>query len=333
MFGRGRGKFLVAMAACVWALAMSAGAQANTIGFGGVLSPTFTSAPIGQVETQFNTALAEKGASVSSPATGAVVRWRIQGAKGGPFYLRVLHPNGSGGYTAMGKSAAATPTSTGVQTFDTNLPIHSGDLIAIDSTNPTDEIGVSTVAGGNTAFIFPTAFEGSTNAPSGTGAGQELQLSAEVQPAPVVKKIAPASGSLTGGTKVVITGENLAGASAVKFGEVAATGFTVNSDGEITATAPKGTKRGRVDVAVTTVAGTSVAVDTDAFIYASCVVPRLTGKKLSAAKVALRRAGCSLGAVKKVRSARAKHAKVVATTPGAGKTLAPGAKVGLKVGR
>ena len=48
------------------------------------------------VQTLFNTALPEKGANLTSPVDGAIVRWRMQDAEGGPFRLRILRPNGSG---------------------------------------------------------------------------------------------------------------------------------------------------------------------------------------------------------------------------------------------
>jgi spore coat protein U-like protein len=54
---------------------------------------------------------------------------------------------------------------------------------------------------------------------------------------------------------VTITGTSFSGATAVTFGATAATGFTVNSASQITATAPAGT--GTVDIRVTTVGGTS----------------------------------------------------------------------------
>jgi len=57
-----------------------------------------------EIQTRFNTALPEKGANLSSPVNGLIVRWRLQGAVGGPFTLRVLRPNGSGAYTAVGSS-------------------------------------------------------------------------------------------------------------------------------------------------------------------------------------------------------------------------------------
>ena len=66
--------------------------------------------------------------------------------------------------------------------------------------------------------------------------------------APVVAGISPASGPTTGGTTVTITGAGFTGATAVDFGTVAASTFTVVSDSEITATSPAGT--GTVDVTV-----------------------------------------------------------------------------------
>lgn len=324
---------VIATMMCAFALLGTAAAQASTISIGSVLPTTFKSVAFGQTETQFNTALPEKGANLTSPVTGAVVRWRIQGAKGGPFFLRVLHPTGSGAYTAIGTSAPATPATAGLQTFTTNIPIHSGDLIAIDSSNPSDEIGLADVAGANTAFIFPPPFEGTTAAPSGSASGQELELSAEVQPAPAINSITPRSGPIAGGTKVTITGENLAAASAVKFGEKAATAFTVDSDTQITATVPPATRPGEVDVTVTTLAGASEA-HIAVFGYRGCVVPSLKGASIAMAKRKLRAGGCKLGSLVRVAvTAHSKVGRVISQTPKAGKVLAPGAKVNLKVGR
>jgi hypothetical protein len=50
------------------------------------------------------------------------------------------------------------------------------------------------------------------------------------------------------GTSVVITGESLTGTSAVAFGGVAATSFTVNSDTQITASVPTGANMGLIAV-------------------------------------------------------------------------------------
>jgi hypothetical protein len=64
---------------------------------------------------------------------------------------------------------------------------------------------------------------------------------------------------------VTITGTNLAGATAVKFGATSAT-ITTNSATSITATAPAGT--GTVNITVTTASGTSATSPADQFSYA-----------------------------------------------------------------
>ncbi|MFI5524156.1 IPT/TIG domain-containing protein [Streptomyces platensis] len=66
--------------------------------------------------------------------------------------------------------------------------------------------------------------------------------------------ISPNQGSTGGGTTVVITGTNLAGATAVKFGTKNAT-ITANTATSVTVTSPSGT--GTVPVTVTTPGGTS----------------------------------------------------------------------------
>ncbi|HEY5708350.1 MAG TPA: PASTA domain-containing protein [Solirubrobacterales bacterium] len=312
------------------ALFAAVGAQASTITIGSVLPPGSTPTEFGGVQTFFNTALPEKGANLVSPVNGAIVRWRVQGAEGGPFFLRILRPNGSGGYSAMGTSNPATPSGTGLQTFSTNLPIRAGDLIGVDPSNATDKIGVADVAGASFGFVFPPPFDGATVAPSGTVSGKEVELSAEVQPTPAVTLIEPGFGPVAGGTSVKITGTDFNAASAVKFGSVPATGFTVESDTQITAIAPRSTTVGAVDVTVTTLAGTSPAVRADRYFYEGCVVPRLKGKRLKPVKKALHRADCKLG---KVKRAEGKPGKVLKQNPKPGKVLKSGSKVRVTVGQ
>jgi hypothetical protein len=69
---------------------------------------------------------------------------------------------------------------------------------------------------------------------------------------------------------VTITGANLSGASAVKFGSVAAASFAVTSPTQITATSPAGSA-GTVDLTVTTAGGTSATSTADQFSYAATV--------------------------------------------------------------
>jgi len=311
----------------------AASAQASVITIGSVLPDGWVSKKFDRVETLFNTALPESGATLASPANGAIVRWRIQGAVGGPFYLRVLRPNGKGAYEAVGKSAPATPAGTGLQTFETNLKIQAGDLIGIDPSSDSDEIGVKSESGASYASIFPSPFEGTVNPPSKTFSGEEVELSAEVQPAPEVTSITPSFGSVTGGTLLTITGKNFTNSSAVQFGSTPAATFTVDSDTKITATAPRVPRPGKVDVTVTTFAGVNANTRFDDFVYRACVVPSLKNKTLRKAKALLRRRGCKLGHVKKVEAPSKNEGKVLKQAPRPGKVLAPGARVRISLGK
>jgi hypothetical protein len=332
--GRSRTRRLAIAVTCVAsAMAlMAASAQAAVISIGSVLPKEFTPTEFSRVQTLFNTGLPQAGANLVSPVDGAVVRWRIQGASGGPFYLRVLHPNGKGAYEAAGTSLPATPTDEGLQTFSTNLKIKAGDLVGIDPTNSTDKIGVATTSGASYASIFPTPFDGSVVAPSETFDGKEIELSAEVLPVPEVTSITPSFGSVTGGTVLTIAGKNFANASAVEFGTTPAS-FTVDSDTEITVTTPRVLRPGKVDVSITTIAGENANTRFDDYVYRACVVPALKNKTLKKAKSLLRRNGCKIGHVKKVQAPAKKVGKVLKQTPRPGKVLAPGARVRVNLGK
>jgi hypothetical protein len=94
-------------------------------------------------------------------------------------------------------------------------------------------------------------------------------------PTPSVSSLSPSSGPLVGGTAVTIIGANLGGASRVNFGDTAA-GFTVDSDGSITAYSPPGEAAESVPVRVTTVGGTSLSTSASRFTYVD-TRPTVTG--------------------------------------------------------
>lgn len=82
---------------------------------------------------------------------------------------------------------------------------------------------------------------------------------------PVVKAIAPASGPAGGGTAVTISGENLVGTNAVRFGTSAATSFAVRTATQIDAVAPP--SQGVVSVTVSSPWGMSAVTDAARFTY------------------------------------------------------------------
>lgn len=94
-----------------------------------------------------------------------------------------------------------------------------------------------------------------SSATLGTPSTATLTIHDDDGPDPIVTSVSPDSGTVAGGTTVVITGQYLSNASSVRFG-LEATSFTVDSDTKITAVTPAHAA-GPVGVIVTTPAGTS----------------------------------------------------------------------------
>lgn len=317
--------FAVLAVASSWALLGAASAQATNVTVGSPLTATFTPNHCATPCTVAISALSEPGAQVNSPIDGAIVNWHmLDGSSSFKYKLRVLTPTGGTTYTGAGTSAAETPSGPSLQTFATSLPIHAGQIIALDL-EPEAPIGF--VSGGGYTFWSPPLADGATSV-GGPFAG-ELAFNAEVQPPPGITTIGPTSGSISGGTSVLIAGHDLSHATAVSFGNTPASSFTGNSDTALTAIAPPGAGPSTVDVSVTTVAGKTAAVASDRFTYTACVVPKVKGKSLKASRKKLRAAGCALG---KVKGKKDKAAKVKKQKPQPGKILAPGSKVSVKLG-
>ncbi len=179
----------------------------------------------------------------------------------------------------------AAPTVTGISPSSGSTV--GGTSVTITGTNFT---GATTVYFGTTAvtsFTVASSTSITITAPAGsagtvditvvTAGGTSATSSSDhftyVAP-PVVSGVSPSSGSTSGGTSVSISGSHFTGATAVYFGSTAATSFTVNSDGSITAVSPAGSA-GTVDITVVTAAGTSTTSSADHFTYAG--VPVVTG--------------------------------------------------------
>lgn len=324
-------------ATLVASLALGSSAQAATVTVGSPLIGSFKQeGPIeatDEVGTAANLALGDTGAIAVSPVDGVVVRWHLLEGEGGPFRLRILRGTGGPVYTAVGSSAPVTASGTKFETFTTSVPIKAGDTIGLDLAVGVS-LGVDTAAPPASVFAIwkPMLGEGATLSYSEAGGSGEWGFNAEVQPQPTVASISPTSGSLTGGTAVTIAGTDFAGVSAVKFGATPASSYAVGSEGEISAVAPPGAV-GATDVTVTTLAGTSPVVAGDKFTYAAapaaaaCLVPKLTGKKLKAARKKLKKATCKLGKVKKLGAATAQTGKIVKQSPKPGASVPAGTKV------
>jgi hypothetical protein len=115
--------------------------------------------------------------------------------------------------------------------------------------------------------------------------------------APAITKLVPKTGPASGGTTVTISGTGLTGATAVKFGTVKASSFTVNSATSITAKAPASTP-GTVDVTVTTPVGTSAITLKDHYKFTPTVtsVSPSSGPSAGGTTVAVKGSGFVQGA-------------------------------------
>ena len=165
------------------------------------------------------------------------------------------------GPTAGG--AKVTITGTG---FTGATAVHFGGIVATVFTVDSDTEIMATSPAGSAGTVDVTVITaGGSSAVS--SADQFTYVAAAT--APTVTAMNPTSGSTAGGTTVTITGTNLAGATAVKFGGVAAA-IQSDTSTQIVVTSPAGTA-GTVDVMVTTANGTSAASSADRFTYAAPV--------------------------------------------------------------
>jgi IPT/TIG domain len=172
-------------------------------------------------------------------------------------------------------SYGSSPTVTNVN--PSAGPESGGTSVTVTGTNFTGATAVKFGSTGAASFVVNSATSITAVSPAGTGtvdvtvstpAGTSATSSADqfgYAPPPAVTNVNPNAGPESGGTSVNVTGTNLTGATAVKFGAANAASFTVNSATSITAVSPAGT--GTVDVTVSTAGGTSATGTGDQFSY------------------------------------------------------------------
>jgi hypothetical protein len=288
-----------------------------------------------------NLRLAEPGAYITSPTSGAVVRWRLAGnSLGGPFALRVLRPAGKGQEGRQKyKKVGVTP---GVyangfpQTIPASLPIQKGDLIALDVPGDPSAIGFAMVQGSEGYSGLWS--DGTGEAEDATVIfdfsipGWEYGFNADVQPPPTIQWLSPpASGSVIGGTTVVLHGADFEEATSVMFGEFSAQSFSVNSPSQINAVSPPSESLAKVPITVVTPGGSTTS--SGEFTYRGCVVPDIRHRQLRVARKLIKVHRCSMGHIRKRGPAKSKLARVVSQRPPPGAVVAPGAKVSLTLSR
>jgi Bacterial Ig-like domain (group 3)/Autotransporter beta-domain/IPT/TIG domain len=190
-----------------------------------------------------------------------------------------LNFTGSSGSLAGGQVVnAAPPAVTSIS--PNNGPVAGGTGVTITGTNFTGATSVRFGTTNATSYAVNSAAQITATAPAGTGTvditvttvGGTSATSAADQfsymlPVPTITSVSPNTGPTTGGTAVAITGSNLTGTTAVRFGATNAISFTVTSASQISAIAPPGSL-GTVDVTVKTSSGTSAISPADQYSYA-----------------------------------------------------------------
>jgi alpha-tubulin suppressor-like RCC1 family protein len=157
-----------------------------------------------------------------------------------------------------------------------SLALRGEGTLAAWGSNRDGQLGTGSSMGPEVCSIEPTPCStkpvevGGLAGAKGIGAGSYTSYA--FGPPPTVTKVEPKKGPASGGTTVIISGTDLAGATAVKFGSISASSFTVNSATSITAVSPA-EPTGIVDVTVTTAWGTSPISSADRFT----VTPTVTG--------------------------------------------------------
>ena len=224
---------------------------ATAVKFGGTAAATFT-------------VISSTSISATSPAGSGTVD------------ITVTTPGGTSATSAADQfNYVAAPTVSSVS--PTSGPLAGGTSVTVTGTGFSGATAVK--FGGTAAATFTVISSTSISATSPAGSGTvditvttpggtsatsaADQFTYTASSAPIVTKVSPNSGP--GGSMVMLTGANFAGATAVDFGSGNSATFTVNSSTSITATSPAGS--GTVDVTVTTPAGTSATNAVDQFSY------------------------------------------------------------------
>jgi hypothetical protein len=170
---------------------------------------------------------------------------RVDYVANGQLHVWDLHPHLLSAAKAYTGDTSVSITGEGLQTL-ASVSIDGTPESATPGTGTGVTVPTSALSLGTHTIVATTSW----------GASNTLSFVVVARPpAPQVTGISPASVPTAGGS-VTITGSGLLGATAVSFGSVAATAFTVVDDTEITASVPAHTA-GAATVAVTTPGGTS----------------------------------------------------------------------------
>jgi hypothetical protein len=186
--------------------------------------------------------------------------------------LKVFRKTATAGtWKVIGQSATVSLKANALNKFATSIAVLPGDVLGMADVSASSHTAPIFGTGANpadTLAVQPGNYAVGSTYPANNQSpgGFALNVSAVVQLAPVITKVNPTAGPAAGGTAVTITGVNFTGATAVRFGTIAARAFKLVSSTQITATSPAHTA-GTVDIRVVTPGGTSAVTKADQFTF------------------------------------------------------------------
>jgi Invasin, domain 3/PASTA domain len=244
-----------------------------------------------------------------------------------------------------------TTTATATVTDQSGAPV-SGDTVAIKSSDPAEKVGPVTDAGGGhytgTITASKTVGTATITATDLSDAAQPSASATLTQSAPAITvSLSPGSlfTSVSGLVTVKLTGvqgEKLPGqaVSIATSGDATSGRVRDNGDGTYTTGITAGLAVGTATIKATD-SSVSPAVSGSAKLSIraargkpkQCVVPKLAGKTVAAARRVLRRAGCTLGRTTRRTSTRVRSGRVISSKPKAGTHRRHGTRVAVIVSR
>jgi outer membrane protein assembly factor BamB len=251
---------------------------------------------IGKQGTGYLLSASSLGGTGAAPVYQAQVCGQTADASfgGGVYYSGVIYVSCADGLRALSLNTSTRTFSaqSGWQVPSAAIgpPIVAGGLVWVTAWDAATLYGLNPQTGQAVVtqttppmmhFATPAASDGKLFLATGQTVEAYTIASPTTGTAPVVSGISPSSGPAAGGTSVTITGTNLSGATAVKFGSTLAGAFTVVSATQVTATAPAGT--GTVDVTVSTSGGTSATGANDKYTYVPAAANLLQNPSLESA--------------------------------------------------
>ena len=229
---------------------------ATAVSFGSTPATTFSVTDDGHIAATAPAGTGTVDVTVTTPAGTSATSAADQ------FTYTVAQP------AVTGLSPGSGPAAGGTSVTVTGTDLSGATAVSFGSTpattfSVTDSGHLTATAPAGTGTVDVTV-----TTPAGTSATSAPDRFTYTVARPTVTGISPSTGPTAGGTSVTITGTNLTGATAVRFGTRAATAVVVVDAGHVRATAPAGVA-GTVDVTVTTPGGTSAVSAGDRFKYAS----------------------------------------------------------------